>query len=470
MKNNSVRKAIIILLSFVLSVGLFGQEEKDKKKKKEKSDKTEKTEKIKKGWNFGGLPVVSYDSDLGLQLGALVNAYDYGDGSRYPVYDHSLYLEGSWFLKGSGIFRFYYDSDRLIKGIRTSLDVSYIPDRTFKFFGFNGYEAVYNSDWEDDDPNNPDYKTRVFYRFHRNFFRAKLDFQGNIIEKKFRWLAGVDFYKIDVAKVDIDHLNKGKSDDKQLPDTTTLYEQYVDWKVIDPNEATGGMFAAVKLGLVFDSRDNEPNPNRGIWTELLLIGAAKATSNMEHGFSKLAITHRQYFTFIKDHLTFAYRLGMQINLSGQTPYYAQGIMYYSKMAGAYNEGLGGAKTIRGIQRNRIIGNGFVFGNFELRWKVVKFFWLNQNFYVALSGFFDTGRVIQKIDVEDIVTNNPNITYPGTETQEDYFNFGGEKFHNAAGAGLHIAMNQNFILAIDYGMSLDKQDGTSGLYIGLNFLF
>ena len=45
-------------------------------------------QKIKKGFGFGALPAVSYDSDLGFQYGALVNLYDYGDGSRYPKYDH----------------------------------------------------------------------------------------------------------------------------------------------------------------------------------------------------------------------------------------------------------------------------------------------------------------------------------------------------------------------------------------------
>jgi len=54
--------------------------------------------------------------------------------------------------------------------------------------------------------------------------------------------------------------------------------------------------------------------------------------------------------------------------------------------------------------------------------------------------------------------------------DDYFNFGGEGFHNSVGAGLHIAMNQNFILAIDYGRALNEQDGKSGIYVGLNFLF
>ena len=459
-----LQKLFLVLIVLTSTVG-FAQ---DQGKDVEELEKTVKEDKIKTGWNFGALPVISYDSDLGLQLGALTNLYHYGDGSRYPAYNHSLYLEASWFLKGSGIFRFYYDSDRLIKGIRTSLDVSYFPDQTFKFFGFNGYEAVYNQNWEDD-AKTESYKTRVFYRLKRKFFRVKMDFQGKIIEDKLLWLAGADYYNINTSPVNIDHLNSGKTDDL-LPDTSGLYQNYVDWNIIPESEKDGGMFGVVKIGLVFDTRDNEPNPQRGIWTEIILASAPKVFSNMEQGFMKLAITHRQYFTLVKGKLTFAYRLGGQFNIAGHTPWYAQGIMYYSKMAGAYNEGLGGAKTLRGIQRNRVVGNGIAFGNFEFRWKFWKFYWFKQNFYMALSGFFDTGRVIQFMDVEDIVKQE-NIVYPEGETQEDYFDFeGSDGFHNSAGAGLHIAMNQNFILAIDYGRALNEQDGKSGFYVGLNFLF
>jgi hypothetical protein len=32
------------------------------------------------------------------------------------------------------------------------------------------------------------------------------------------------------------------------------------------------------------------------------------------------------------------------------------------------------------------------------------------------------------------------------------------------------MNQNFIIAVDYGIAADERDGDSGLYIGLNYLF
>ena len=77
----------------------------------------EKEMVTKTGWNFGALPTITFDTDLGFQYGALVNLYNYGDGSRFPSYNHSLYFEVSRFTKGSGINRFYYDSDRLIKGL-----------------------------------------------------------------------------------------------------------------------------------------------------------------------------------------------------------------------------------------------------------------------------------------------------------------------------------------------------------------
>jgi outer membrane protein assembly factor BamA len=450
-----LKKSILIISGLIICTSLsFAQ----------KAEKKTKTDKIKKGWNLGALPVVSYNSDLGLQYGALVNLYNYGDGSGYPKYNHSLYFEASWFTKGSGIFRFYYDSEQLIKGIRVSADVSYIPDQTYSFYGFNGYDAVYNHIWEETD--NSEYKSRVFYRQKREFFRVKLDFQGSITGK-FRWLAGFNLFSIYTNSVDVEHLNKNKKDEDKLPEIPGLYDKYVDWGIINKEQANGGLLTNFKLGIVYDSRDNEPNPMRGIWSEVLLIGAPKPLSNMENGFSKLVITHRQYFTLIEKKLSFAYRLGLQSTIAGTAPYYVEPIMYMSKMNGAYSEGLGGSKTLRGTLRNRVVGDGIVYGNFEFRWKVIKTHWFNQNFYFALSTFFDTGRVIKDFEVEE---NANKITSFAPDEKSDYFDFGSETFHNSVGAGLHVAMNQNFILAIDYGKALDEQDGNSGFYIGLNFLF
>lgn len=452
-------KKVLLLVIGLTTIITISQAQQDEKKVK--------TEKIKKGWNLGALPVISYNSDLGFQYGALVNLYHYGDGSKYPKYNHSLYLEASWYTKGSGIFRFYYDSESLIKGVRVSADVSYIPDQTYSFYGFNGYDAVYNHPWIVD--TDPLYKSRVFYAMKREFFRVKLDLQGEIAPN-FRWLAGFNLFSIYTNTVDVDHLNKNKNDEDKLPsDTVSLYYKYTKWGIIPEGQKRGGILTNIKLGAVYDTRDNEPNPMRGIWSEVLLIAAPKPLSNMDNGFTKLVVTHRQYFTLVKEKLSFVYRLGLQTTIVGKAPYYVEPIMYMSRMNGAYSEGLGGAKTLRGILRNRVVGDGIVYGNFEFRWKVVKTHWFNQNFYFALSTFFDTGRVIKNFEVEDTANKlTPSDFEPNTK--ENYFDFGAETFHNSVGAGLHIAMNQNFILAIDYGKALNKQDGNYGLYIGLNFLF
>src|SRR5690606_34563431 len=121
------------------------------------------------GWSFGVLPAVSFDADLGFQYGGLVNLFQYGDGSRYPLYDHSLYFEISRYTKGTGLFRFYYDSDRLIEGLRVTTDLTYMPEQAYDFYGFNGYEAVYNKDWEDD--NSAKYRSRMFYKMAHSLFR-----------------------------------------------------------------------------------------------------------------------------------------------------------------------------------------------------------------------------------------------------------------------------------------------------------
>ena len=52
---------------------------------------------------------------------------------------------------------------------------------------------------------------------------------------------------------------------------------------------------------MWDSRDNRPNPMKGIWTEIGIEVAPKFMGN-DWGFSKFYITHRQYFTLIEKDL------------------------------------------------------------------------------------------------------------------------------------------------------------------------
>jgi len=427
---------------------------------------TDKVVQIKEGWNFAALPAVSFNTDLGFQYGALVNLFNYGNGSRYPVYDHSLYLEASRYTKGSGLIRFAYDSDRLIPEVRTTFDLSYMPEQAISFFGFNGYEAVYNQAWEDDAASA--YKSRMFYRHQRTMWRLVTNASGRLFADKLLWSAGLDYYAIDVASVDIEHLNRGKKEEKKLPTLDVqpgLFEKYMQWGVLPTNELHGGNFVGIKAGLVYDSRDFEPNPMHGTWTDVILYVAPKTLSNMNEGFAQLSVTHRQYFTLVKDKLSFVYRLSYQQKIGGHIPFYALPLMITTQLKGAYSEGLGGQRSLRGVMRNRIVGEGIAYGNAEFRWKFYNMHIGKQNIYLALNVFVDAGQVVDKVPVDYHILYMDPVNHT-----TDYLSEGAEKLHWSSGAGLKLVMNENFIISGDIGHALNEQDGTNGMYIGLNYLF
>ncbi len=100
-------------------------------------------------------------------------------------------------------------------------------------------------------------------------------------------------------------------------------------------------------------------------------------------------------------------------------------------------------------------------NVELRWIFWRTFLFKQNFYLGLTGFFDAGMVVQDryVNRESALDNNPFFF----DDQHDRPHFG-------TGLGLRAALNENFIIAVDYGFALDKRDGTSGLYLGISNIF
>lgn len=292
----------------------------------------EKEMVTKTGWNFGALPTITFDTDLGFQYGALVNLYNYGDGSRFPSYNHSLYFEVSRFTKGSGINRFYYDSDRLIKGLQTSVDMSYLSDQAYDFYGFNGYDAFYNADWIDDEQPAHIYKTRMFYKYDRKLFRFKVDLQGKLAGNHLRWITGWNFQNFKIADVNLEKLNKNKEGNDRLPEVPGLFQHYKDWGIISGDEVDGGFVPTFKGGVVFDSRDNRPNPMKGVWTEAV-VEASPEILGAESSFAKLALIHRQYFTLVPRNLSLVYRLAYQTTLAGDVPFYYQSQVITSILTG-----------------------------------------------------------------------------------------------------------------------------------------
>ena len=475
--------------------------------------------KIKTGWNFGILPSVAYDADYGFQGGVLTNIYYYGDGSQYPEYIHSLYIEAAYTTKHHGIFRFNYDSKYLIPGYRLTLDATYLPDAMCDFYGFNGYESQYNYNWhnwnkkltKDPDyitahPEYADYRSRVFYKYKRDLIRVAGDIEGTIY-KDLKWNAGLGVLGYLIDDCDIKMLNgKNEFDDTKRnyeqkalnPNEQLLYEKYRTWGLVGDEERNGGWHPYVRAGITYDTRDKRQGPNKGIYADAFFTYSA--AFNAAYGQQAAAGYNHLQFNFTFRHyipcyydknginrITFAYRIGTQNNIAGRSPFYMNNYMNTLFIQRVYYEGLGGGNSIRGMMANRILANGFAFANVEFRFRVVNFDIGRQHFYIGLNPFFDLGVITQPYKLDELVEHNTaNWNTPYHSLQEsmaaagenysDYFRPADDTKvympHMCAGVGLKVGMNENFVLSCDWAMPIDRQDNQklANFYVKMGYLF
>ena len=437
-----MKRILSILLIGAATLGLAAQDNNSK-------------EIIKKGWNFGPLPVVGWDSDLGFQYGACVDIFNYGDGTNYPSYNYKVNLEASTYTGGSSLLRCYGDFKTLIPDGKLFFDCTYFNAKKFDFYGFNGYASPYFGT----DFGVADGEKSAFYWMRRNQFRFVTSLQRRITGN-LHWAAGIGYYNIVTSDVTMDKY-KGQ---------VSLYDLYRGVGLIRDNEADGGNVLQLKAGLVYDTRDHDSDPTRGVNIEATLVGAPDIIDRK--GYSNLGFTFvgSHYVPVWKDRLTFAYRLGIQTKLAGEIPYYFINNLNTLFFRKVYTEGLGGNASVRGINRNGVVGNGMAWLNTEFRWRIVGFRFINQNFHIALNPFFDMGEVIQPYRLEDQKKaylaaggelNPLNPFYSGNE----------EKLHATAGCGLKIVMNRNFVISFEMARALNNRDGQK-LWnnIGFNYLF
>lgn len=393
---------------------------------------------IKKGWNIVPFPALSYNSDLGLQYGAFCDIFHFGNGSDYPDYQHKISFEVSRFTKGSGVYRFFYDSEYLIPQTRLTVDLSYLPDKMLNFYGFNGHAS----------PCLPE-KEKPYYNMNRDMLRLTVDVQRSI-SGPWSWAAGFGYYNYRTGDVKL----------KKYRDANSLFKLYQEKGILNPDEVHGGNVLQFKGGIVYDSRNTETDPSRGIWSEAILSGSPDWIDRKGYDHLKLTTVFRHYVPVAKDKLTFAYRVGYQGTLAGRVPYYVQSNINTLYMRQTYSEGLGGTFSLRGIYRNRIVGDGIVWLNTEFRYRFLHFQLLKQNWYFVINPLFDAGMVVTPF-------RENRLKQAGSP---ELYSRDGETPHASAGIGAKAVMNQNFVLSIEWGQALDKRDGRNGLNLYMNFLF
>ncbi len=198
--------------------------------------------------------------------------------------------------------------------------------------------------------------------------------------------------------------------------------------------------------LIYDTRDFEPDPSKGLFIEYSHEYSAPWLGSM-FDFNKFML-QGQYIKTLhrwknnKNRITFAglaalgHIWGPNINfiemwdLSSQAE--AGGILV-----------LGGERSLRGYREARFMAPTVALVNLEMRSRLYDFKLLNQNFNVGLTPFFDFGNVFDGLDKMSF-----------------------RRWRGAPGIGARMAWNQSTIVRLDYAQSPEG----SQVFFGFNHIF
>ena len=366
------------------------------------------------GHSLKGLPALNFDADEGFGYGAIVQYYDYGDGSTAP---YRFSLQPTLFLttRGRRDATLFLDAPHLLSnGWRLGAQLAREQQLTAPYYGVGNTTLAPASATSGPNP--------YYFRFGRTVLRANADLQHELGIRALRGFIGVGARRADVRTTPYDS-------------GTTLLAQETG-KVTLPTVDT----RYARLGLVWDTRNVEIGPHSGNWSELLVQRAGRVLGG-DHVFTRITGSVRQYVP-LGSRLTLAERVVMQ-TVRGDP---AISEMFAVQSSFRDDEILGGASSLRGIPKNRYVGKGVAFSNTEVRWSAASFGVRGTPSQLVLSGFGDVGRVwAEGLDVSQL----------------------GSDLHVGYGGGARLVLGPTFVIALDVGHSSQT---TAAIYLGLGYLF
>ena len=202
----------------------------------------------------------------------------------------------------------------------------------------------------------------------------------------------------------------------------------------------GGRDDGLRLGISYDTRDFEPDPNRGVFLDAALdVGTAALGS--QYDYVRFLAAARGYYSPIPDRadLVLAGRATFEWQSSG-APFFSMDTLSFTEEP---RQGLGGHRTMRGFRQDRFVGPVMALVNGELRWTFGRATLLHQRLAFIAVPFLDVGRPFDRLG--DLTIRDWRLSY---------------------GGALRISWNLATIITVDYGRSSED----SGLYINFNHIF
>jgi outer membrane protein assembly factor BamA len=435
---------VVVVVGLVGAAGAEGLSDEDLAQKSERGYVT-------------GLPLVSYSTDTGLGGGGRV--YYYWNGTRddpwfaQTPYLHRIFLQAFASTGGLQYHWLDYDAPRLLGSpyrIRSQLIFSRNVNSNYFGLGdvavaplsFPGSPERFDSyaDYTDAQRRVVDgvaYTKYDQYDLLRPIFIASVE--RLLLDDKLRLLAGYGFTYADIRDYtgeQVDAVDGGR--DVEAPGATTRLRADCDaGRLVG---CDGGREGFLRLGISYDTRDYEPDPNRGVFADLVL-DMATAAAGSEYDYLRLLGAVRGYWSPApaKTDLVLAARALLELQTEG-TPFFSMDSLPFSE---DFRNGLGGHRTLRGYRQNRFVGRTMAAVTGEARWTFTRFSLGSQRFAMIAVPFVDAGR---------------SFDHAGALTLEDW--------RLSYGGALRISWNLATILTIDYGRSAED----AGLYINFGHIF
>ena len=358
-----------------------------------------------------GLPLAAYSPDMGYGAGA--RAYYYWNG----------YRDDDRFATTPYLFRAFVQAFASTRGVQfhwLDFDAPRVADSPYRLRTQFIFARATNSNYFGLGERSLDATTQPYGRFDQYDLLKPAGIAS--IERGFdhlRVLAGLGFL---YARVD-----------EYTP--SRLAEDCAAQRIVG---CDGGRDHYVRLGVSYDTRDFEPDPNRGMFVDAALdIGTVALGS--QYDYARVLVAARGYYSPIAADLVFASRVAFEWQSSG-TPFFSMNTLSFTEDP---RQGLGGHRTMRGYRQDRFVGPVMALFNQEVRWTFARTTLWRQKLALIAVPFFDVGR-------------------PFDELADLSFS----RWQPSVGGALRISWNLATIITADYAVSPDD----SGLYINFGHIF
>jgi len=416
-------------------------------------------EKKKEGGFVTGLPLLNSDPNTGFGYGARLYYFYNGEKEdplfRRTPYRHQVYAQFFQTTFGYQYHELNWDSPYILNSlfrVRSALvfekniwanyfgtgarTMGAVSDGYFASIGQPGIYEKY-SDYNNDlrkvtnGTTNSGFNRYSFERpaavafFERDFF-------GGIVRPQF----GVHIGKYNIRDLEG---SKVQADGGEAVSNKTLLGLENQAGLVRGYD--GGWHNLARVGLTIDTRDYEPDPNKGQMFEAIVETSNKGFGS-QFNFTRYTVSQRVFYSPFEKlvDLVIAGR-AVYTQAVGDVPFYS--LDQFSSTERIYQGALGGLRSLRGYKASRFMATNMALANLELRWTMFDFTVAGQRFAPIFVPFFDIGSAFDQ--PKDISTSIWRYSY---------------------GAGLRIAWNQATIIMVDYAMS--KED--SNLFINFNHIF